>query len=558
MRADSVKLIDGALFEKLVVFGAHNLKTCKKEINDLNVFPIPDGDTGDNMYMTISGGISPLKAEGKEEIGAKAAALAHGMLLNARGNSGVILSQLFAGIAKGLAGAELADVALFGAALQSGVAEAYSAVARPVEGTVLTVAREGVEYAVANITEACDACEFFEALTAEMHRSLERTPDLLPALAEAGVIDSGGAGLIAIFEGMKAALSGEELAESEGFEESRKQELDFSKFDENSVMTFGYCTELLLRLQRAKTDPEAFDVNVIIDFLSTVGDSIVAFKTGSVVKLHVHTMKPHKVLEFCQRFGEFLTVKIENMTLQHNDTDESFATKRGTATKKKQEHKPFAVVTVVSGEGISETFRELGADFVIDGGQGNNPSAERFIEAFDTVNAEHVFVLPNNGNIVMAAKQAANMYTGADVRVIETKNLGQAYSILSALDLSGNEPDAIAEAMREDMKSSVTGMVSSSIRSAKLNGVDIECGDYVGFTDKTMLVSGAERVEVLMELAEALGARERSFMIVFAGVGASEEDKAAATSAAAERFPNTEFYLLDGGQDVYDFITILE
>lgn len=558
MRADSVKLIDGALFEKLVVFGASNLKTCKKEINDLNVFPIPDGDTGDNMYMTISGGISPLKAEGEGGIGAKAAALAHGMLLNARGNSGVILSQLFAGIAKGLADAELADVALFGAALQSGVAEAYSAVARPVEGTVLTVAREGVEYAVANITEACDACEFFEALTAEMHRSLERTPDLLPALAEAGVIDSGGAGLIAIFEGMKAALSGAELAESEGFEESRKQELDFSKFDENSVMTFGYCTELLLRLQRAKTDPEAFDVNVIIDFLSTVGDSIVAFKTGSVVKLHVHTMEPHRVLEFCQRFGEFLTVKIENMTLQHNDTDESFATKRGAARKRKQEHKRFAVVTVVSGEGVSETFRELGADFVIDGGQGNNPSAERFIEAFDTVNAEHVFVLPNNGNIVMAAKQAANMYTGADVRVIETKNLGQAYSILSALDLSGNDPDAIAEAMREDMKSSVTGMVSSSIRSAKLNGVDIACGDYVGFTDKTMLVSGAERVEVLMELAEALGARERSFMIVFAGVGTSEADKAAATSAAAERFPNTEFYLLDGGQDVYDFITILE
>ena len=406
-----VKRIDGELFTRLVLGGAANLHVNVQEVNDLNVFPIPDGDTGENMYLTLKGGVDELAALEVSPISQKAQVLAQGMLLNARGNSGVILSQLFHGLALGLEGLGDADLSQFASALQRGVQCAYGAVAEPTEGTILTVAREAVEYASVALTENMTAREFFGLYFSEMKKSLENTPELLSVLKEAGVIDSGGAGLVYIVEGFCKVLAGEAIDGELAAADASTKTLDFSKFNEDSEMTFGYCTELLLQLQRSKTDLDAFSVQELIAFLGTVGDSIVAFRTGHVVKVHVHTLTPWKVLAHCQEFGEFLTVKIENMTLQHNERvkQEKTSTIAEMQKKIKRARRKYAVVTVASGDGLVQTFKDLGVDYVVSGGQTNNPSAEDFLAAFEDVNADCIFVLPNNGNIILAAEQAAKI-----------------------------------------------------------------------------------------------------------------------------------------------------
>lgn len=554
------KSIDGELFQKLVLNGASNLKEHIKIVNDLNVFPIPDGDTGDNMYMTLSGGLNGLKSVKENSVRLKARALADGMLINARGNSGVILSQLFAGLAEGVKDEDITDIKKFGEALVAGVKQAYASVVKPVEGTMLTVARESAEYALSKANTYKTIDEFFNDFVLEMQKSLDRTPDLLTVLKDAGVIDSGGAGLLYITEGMRDALSSEVAAEI-AVTEAEEKTVDYSKFDENSEMTFGYCTECLLRLQNSKVDAVNFDVNQIIEFLDTIGDSIVAFKTGTIVKIHVHTLTPYKVLEFCQRFGEFLTVKIENMSLQHSEAEQPKKTSHDFESKtptKKREHKKYGVVTVATGEGLSKTFSEFGADVVIDGGQGHNPSIENFLEAFDQVDSDFIFVLPNNSNIIMAARQAATMYTKSKIFVIETKNFGQAYSILSMLDFGDEEPEEIAERMKSDMAGVVTGMITGSIRSACIDGVNIQKGEYIGFTDKKMLVSNADKLAAFTALSEKLLDDEKSFMIAVYGKEVNAEQRAATSRIAAEKFPNVEFYEIDGEQDVYDYIIIIE
>lgn len=554
-------IIDAELFETLAASGAASLKSNKKTVNDLNVFPIPDGDTGDNMYMTLQGGISYLKRESEDSLAAKSEALANGMILNARGNSGVILSQFFAGIAKGLEGVTEASMRVFAEALSRGVTQAYSSVATPVEGTVLTVAREATEYAMAHLEENLSLRDFLRVYVEQLKSSLDRTPELLDALAEAGVVDSGGAGLVAIFEGMLSAMEGDVLQYTEDADAPKAHELDFSKFDENSVMTFGYCTELLIRIQSSKVEsPKDFDIDIIKNYLASIGDSIAAFKTGSIVKVHVHTLTPYKVLEFCQRYGEFLTVKIENMTLQHSDTDESFALNKKEAEEKKirRKRRPYALVTVASGEGISSTFREMGADLVIEGGQTQNPSVECFTEAFDEVNADDIFVLPNNSNIIMAAKSAAEIYKDSRIHVIETKSFGDAYSILSMLDYEVGDAEAIAEGMREALGTTVTGMVTTSIRTVNLDGVDIEKGDYIGFTNKTMLVAEKKKEDAFFALSKKLCAAERDFMIVFFGKDVTDCEMEQIGKTVAREYPSVEYYPVKGGQDVYSYVIILE
>ena len=554
------KSIDGELFQKLVLNGANNLKEHIKTVNDLNVFPIPDGDTGDNMYMTLSGGLGGLKSVKENSVRLKARALADGMLLNARGNSGVILSQLFAGLAEGVKDDDTADIKGFGEALLAGVKQAYASVVKPVEGTMLTVAREAAELALSKAEQYQTLDEFFDDFVLEMQKSLDRTPDLLTVLKDAGVIDSGGAGLLYITEGMRDALNGEVKSEI-AVTEAEEKVVDYSKFDENSEMTFGYCTECLLRLQNSKVDAVNFDVNQIIEFLDTIGDSIVAFKTGTIVKIHVHTLTPYKVLEFCQRFGEFLTIKIENMSLQHSETEQPKKTSHDFESKmpiKKRVHKKYGVVTVATGEGLAKTFSEFGADVVIDGGQGHNPSIENFIEAFDQTDSDFIFVLPNNSNIIMAARQAAEMYSKSKIFVIETKNFGQAYSILSMLDFGDEEPEEIASRMKADMAGVVTGMITSSIRSACIDGVNIQKGEYIGFTDKKMLVSNADKLGAFTALSEKLVDDEKSFMIAVYGKDVDREQRVATAKIASEKFPDLEFYEIEGEQDVYDYILIIE
>ena len=546
--------LSGSLFADMVRGGTQNLRANAQVVNDLNVFPIPDGDTGDNMSMTMEGGDAALHNISTDSLSYIADKLAGGMLLGARGNSGVILSQFFAGIAKGLANVERADAKTLGDAFRSGVKQAYEAVLTPTEGTILTVAREATEYAVARITPGTTLEEFFSCFIKEMHNSLQHTPELLPILKESGVIDSGGAGLVYVIEGMNKILNGEKVAVSVATAPA-VQVIDTSSFTADSVMEFGYCTEMLLQLQNSKVDAENFPVSTISDHLSTLGDSIVAVKNGTVVKIHVHTMTPGKVFEFCQQFGEFLTMKVENMALQHS---EAKTENRFEAPAEKQEHKPFGIVAVAAGEGIKETFRSLGADFIVEGGQTMNPSSEDFLAAFDLVNADTIYVLPNNSNIVLTARQAAAMYDKADIRVLESRTVGDGYAALTMLDFGSGDADQIEQELNAAMEGVVTGMVTRSVRDSHLGGMNIAKNDYIGFAGKEMLSDSTTVTGAACDLLSKLDMTDREVLIAICGKDTSASDMDAVRAYVGEHFPSVELYEIDGGQDIYHFIFVLE
>ena len=544
---EQTRTIDGALLARMVRAGAARLRSKADTVNDLNVFPIPDGDTGSNMLLTALGGVEK-GGDGADTVSEAARRISDGMLLSARGNSGVILSQIFDGIASGLSGLETADCPALIRALQCGTEQAYQAVMEPTEGTMLTVMRCATDYAAQKGAETPDAlCRDF---LDEARRTLERTPDLLPVLKRAGVVDSGGAGLIYIVEGMRDALSGTAAEEpltapaADG-----GQALDLDRFTEDSVLEYGYCTELLLRLQRCKTDVAAFPVDRLTDYLKGIGDSVVIFKTGSIVKIHIHTMTPDRVLAFCQRYGEFLKVKIENMSLQHNNI-----TTEPAAEAPQQERKPYGVVAVASGAGMKQLFIERGADVVVDGGQSSNPSAEDFLAAFRQTNADTIFVLPNNGNIILAAKQAAGMYPDADVRVIESHTVGDGYAALSMYSTDSDDPDEIAAGLTEAMQGVVTAEVSRSVRDAQ----GVHAGEYIGISGKEILAADPSRLTAACRTAEQLGLADYDICLLLRGRDADPAEAEELRSALLSRYPGKEIYLMDGLQEVYDYILILE
>ncbi len=545
--------IDGILLAKMIRKGAESLKKHVKTVNNLNVFPIPDGDTGDNMLLTCMGGVESISPHMSSDVSSVAGKVSDGMLLSARGNSGVILSQIFEGMAKSLEKAETVDCDLFIKVLQGGTKNAYSAVMEPTEGTILTVMREATEYVQSKHYSSIP--ELLSDFLEEAKRTLEKTPDMLPVLKKAGVVDSGGAGLVYIVEGMIKAINGEDEGEDE--EESLEFEgespssapLDLSLFNEDSVLEFGYCTEVLVRLQRAKVDIETFDVNIIKDYLKTIGDSLVTFKNGSIVKVHVHTKTPDKVLSFCQRYGEFLKIKIENMSLQHNNTEAPHDDRE----EKKVEKKRYGVVAVCSGEGIKKLFLERGADTIVDGGQSMNPSTHDFLAAFDSVNAETIFVLPNNGNIILAAKMAAEMYKSSDVRVIESKTIGDGYAALSMFNDEGT-PDEVERNLSYAMEGVTTAEISKSIRDAD----GVRRGEYIGFCGKDILVADPERGKTVLGTLEKLDFSSFDIALLIFGRHVREEEAETTKSEIEEKYPLKEVYILDGNQEIYDYIIILE
>ena len=535
--------IDANLYLNLIRGGAARLGLHRQEINDLNVFPIPDGDTGDNMYMTIQAGCNPSTGPSTSSgtgltLPEVAKAVSAGMLMGARGNSGVILSRMFAGLAKGLSDIREADAEAFSRAMLAGVEESYHAVSEPVEGTILTVFREGAEAAAGS--QNLD--EYFDHLVSAMDLSLQHTPEQLDVLKKAGVVDSGGAGLLYIAEGMRAVLHGE-AAKAPDEAAPAAQHVDLDAFTEDSVLEFSYCTEFLLRLQRCKVDLDTFDETVLSDWLAQNGESLVFFRDGSIIKVHVHTRTPGEILNHCQQYGEFLTIKVENMTLQHheNHMDERF----------KKGRKAFGVVAVASGAGLVDTFKELGADIVIEGGQTMNPPVERFIEAFDAVSADTVFVFPNNGNILLTARQAAEIYDKADIRVIPAKTLGEGYYALANLDTEAGDADAIAAALAEAAGEVATGLVSRAIRDSG----PFHEGEYLGIRGKDILTAGPTPEAAVLALAEAMDAGSSDVILVFAGADAADPDRLQADLAA--RYPRAEVILQSGGQPVYEYILVL-
>ncbi|MBO4983399.1 MAG: DAK2 domain-containing protein [Clostridia bacterium] len=543
-----MKTLDGVLYAHMINSGASKLKTHVKEINDLNVFPIPDGDTGDNMLMTMMGGVH-YENETQEFLDEAANRVSKGMLLSARGNSGVILSQFFEGIKKGFSGLDRADAEQMGNAFRQGVAQAYSSVMTPTEGTILTVMREATEYA--NFYK--DSVEdFLNAFIDEAKRSLARTTDLLPILKKAGVVDSGAKGLIYIVEGMLSAVLGENITDfSPIYEENTEPDID--AFGEDSVLEYGYCTELLLRLQNAKTNIQKFDIRVIIDYLQAIGESVVAVKDGSVVKLHVHTKTPQMVLDFCQQYGEFLKVKIENMSLQHNNI---IANEQ--ETEQPKEHKKYGVVAVACGEGLKQAFYERGADVIVDGGQSMNPSAEDFLNAFDEVNADVIFVFPNNGNIILTAHQAARLYQKSDVRVIESSNIGKGYVSLAMLDICSNDTDAIVSELEMAMEGVDTVEISHSVRDAVIDGKKIIKGDYIGFVKKELLGVDKNRFEATRQSIDKINPKDRDAFILIYGKDANKAEAEKIEQYIKAQYKGKEVYVINGGQEVYDYILIIE
>lgn len=551
--------INGSDYVKWIENGAKKLFLDIERINSLNVFPVPDGDTGTNMKMTIDGGVKEGLNNDIQPIGEMAKKVARAMVLSARGNSGVILSQFFRGLANGLEGLDECDPYQLAKAFEEGTKRSYQVVSNPTEGTILTVMRESSTYALSQMDENKSFDDFFKSYLKEAHESLRRTPDLLPVLKEAGVIDSGGAGFILIIDGMYKALNGEYIdIESEQDKNSHAQ----GGFNANSELTYGYCTEFVLQLQNSKVDPKNFDLNILTDFLKSIGNSIVAFKDDDLIKVHVHTFDPGLVLLEGRKYGEFLTIKIENMNVQHSENDtmlEYGEIGMGAAPTVKKEHKKYALVTVSNGSGFLKLFKELGVDEVISGGQTMNTSTNDFIEAFKKIDADYIFVYPNNSNIYLAAKQAADNYKDAKVIVIKTKTIAEGYSAISMFSFEGMTLDEVLASQEEVISNVNTIEVTYSIRDAKFNGVEVKKGDYICICKDKLICADSNRINAVKKAFDILKDElDIQVVTVFCGqdVAVEEANQIEAYLKTLDQF--IEVYPLQGNQDIYSYIIGIE
>ena len=549
----NIKYLGGSLFTKMAKGGGSELRSNADEVNKLNVFPVPDGDTGDNMRMTIESGIAAIENLNTDDLAYVMKLFSHGMLIGARGNSGVILSQFFAGMANALKSESQAEPATLAKALQMGVMQAYTSVMTPTEGTILTVAREAVEYAVSKINEKSTVRSLFADLVREMQRSLNRTPEILAVLKEAGVVDSGGAGLYYIMDGFNRVLNGEEIADGNAPTlDERKDSPAISEIGPDMKMTYGYCTEFLLQLQNEKTDIQGFDIENFKRRLSSLGDSLVAFKTDTAVKVHLHTMTPEKALSYARNFGEFITVKIENMSLQHTES-------KDTEKKLNEKKKKFGIVAVSCGAGISSVFKELGADEIVLGGQTNNPSIKDFLDAYERVNAQHIFVLPNNSNLILAAEQSAKIYKKAKIHIIPAKNTGAGYAALSYAKFDAASPKKFTEAMLNAIASVKNGYISPAIRDAEINGISVKVGDTVGIIEKELVISAADRFEAISNLIDMLSQDSlKTVLSIFYGKDSAQNERKRIEAYVKESHPQLEVYFIDGAQDVMPYIFSIE
>ena len=544
--------LDGKTFKQMLVYGAASLRKNIEIVNNLNVFPVPDGDTGTNMKMTFDSGLSTLTWDKDEGIGSVSEKFAQGMLLGARGNSGVILSQIFKGISNGLIGKETVNAMELGQAFSEGVKQSYMAVRKPVEGTILTVFREATEKANDNTNIKTSIDDYFNTFLNEGEKSLKKTPELLPILKEAGVIDSGGAGLIYIIKGMIGDSTDENITYSNEVEEKKPTQIKRIVFNEKGELDYAYCTEFLLQLQPKKVNIETFDIQEIISKLEEMnGDSIVTIKDGDIVKVHVHTKHPGAVFELAQEYGEFISVKVENMAIQHNETTIE-------NNYKVSKHKDVAIITVAKDAGFANLFKEMGADYIVDGGQSMNPSSNDFLKAFDSVNADNIIVLPNNSNIILACNQAKELYKKSNVYIVPTKTLGEGYSALALYDPSETLENAISTF--ESQEECVTTIeITKSVREAALNGIDIHKDDYIAISGKAILSSSKDYFETIKEsLSKTLDNRERSIITVFMGIDTKEEDEEKIANFINENYQNIEVYFLYTNQDIYNFIIVLE
>ncbi len=541
--------LDGVALHKLFTGGYRNLKKNMEAINDLNVFPVPDGDTGTNMVQTFGGGLRAVAPDTKSA-SVYMQRLARAVLLSARGNSGVIFSQFIHGLARGFEGKQTVVFSDFAYAFRCAREDSYKAIITPTEGTILTLIREAADFLATDEARCAELLPGFQKLLQHMKKTLSKTPELLPILKEAGVVDSGGAGLVCFMEGIYAQLAGEEIADTDFSDVIAPANPGGADFGPDSQLEYGYCTEFILQLMNYKTDLAAFDLDSFVKPLEAMGDSIVAVHNDGIVKIHIHTFTPEKALAHGRQFGEFVTVKIENMSVQHSEVQ---------AAAPKKEKVKYAIVAVAAGEGIIDYFHSIGASAVIDGGQTNNPSVDDFLAAFGRFDAEHIVVLPNNSNIIFTANQAAQIYKMADVRVIPTKSVVEGYFAMSMMNLWCDTVEELLADMTSGLEGVTTGYVTAAIRDSHMDGLQVTKGQYIGLDGKTLLVTGQDRVDTAKELISKItGDREQEVIIVFYGANVTEGEAAQLQSFLSDRYPLADIGLIDGKQDVYDFIISLE
>ena len=546
--------INGLVLAEMIDLGSKNLAKNAEKINALNVFPVPDGDTGTNMNLSMSSGAKETAANVVENIGELGKSFSKGLLMGARGNSGVILSQLFRGMSQHIADKKEVNAKEFAEAIQNGVSIAYKAIIKPVEGTILTVAREAAEAGVKAAENTTSVVEVMEAIYAEAQASLKRTPELLPILKEVGVVDSGGQGLVCVYQGFVAALKGEKI---EGLEAVETNVVDMQFEDDHDMdfmspedIVYGFCTEFTVRLNKEKKE---FNEDKFREDMSKFGDSLLVISDSEYVKIHVHTETPGDVFNYGQQYGELIKIKSDNMREQHREVLRKQEAKQVTAPKELKEQ---AMISISMGAGLSKVLTSMGVDYIVEGGQTMNPSTEDIMKAIKEVNAKNIFIFPNNKNIQLAAKQAAEL-AEENVFVVESKTAPQGLAAVMVYN-----PQAAAEEnfanMQEVLSTVSTLEVTHAVRDTNIEGVEIKKDEFMGIRNGKIVVSNLSLNTVLEELLEKSLDEDSEIVTLYLGEESTEEYTDFLEQLIEEKYPDVEVELIESGQPVYPYIIGVE
>ncbi|MBY5033518.1 DAK2 domain-containing protein [Streptococcus gallolyticus] len=550
--------ITTSLFQEMVQAASSRLNKQAEYVNSLNVFPVPDGDTGTNMGMTITNGAKEVADKPASTVGEVGQILSKGLLMGARGNSGVITSQLFRGFGQSIKGKEELDGKDLAHAFQNGVEVAYKAVMKPVEGTILTVSRGAATAALKKAEETDDAVEVMRATLEGANRALKKTPEMLPVLKEVGVVDSGGQGLVYIYEGFLSALTGEYIA-SEEFQATPAVMTEMINAEHHKSVAghvatedikFGYCTEIMVALRQGPTYVKDFEYEEFRNYLNDLGDSLLVVNDDEIVKVHVHTEDPGLVMQAGLQYGSLVKVKVDNMRNQHEAVLEK------DTYQKPAEQKEYAVIAVAAGEGLTEIFKSQGVDYVISGGQTMNPSTEDFVKAIDLVNARNVIILPNNKNIFMAAQSAAEVAEVA-VKVIETRTIPQGFTSLLAFDPNSSIEDNF-EAMTASLADVKSGSVTTAVRDTTIDGLEIHENDNLGMVDGKIVVSSPDMMETLEKTFAKMLDEDSEIVTIYVGEDGSRDLAQEIADDLEEKFEDIEVEIHQGNQPVYPYLFSVE
>lgn len=559
--------ITAAEFRAMVIAGGQRLNDQMELINSLNVFPVPDGDTGTNMNMSFTSGVENLKQSKSDKVGELAGALAKGLLMGARGNSGVILSQIFRGFSQAITDKDSLDANDFAAAFAGGVEAAYKAVMKPVEGTILTVARESAIRGEKKASKTDNIIEVMQSIVTGAEKSLAKTPDLLPVLKQVGVVDSGGKGLLSVYEGFLSALKGEANIAQDADELSQQAQghahAMFEEGAENPMtleeITYGYCTEIMVRIGEGPTTIKSFNYDEFRNTLDQKGDSLLVVADDEIVKVHIHTENPGEIMQLGQEFGELIKIKVDNMREQvrslEND-EKALNEKAQQVAEPTEPEREYAIIAVAAGEGIMELFRSLGVTEVLSGGQTMNPSTEDFIKAIERVNAKKIILLPNNKNIVMAAEQATQVAEVPTV-VIPTTTIPEGIASLMAFNVDASIEEN-KEQMTEMSHQVTSGQITYSIRDTEIDGVKINKEDYMGIVSGKIMLSVQDAPTALDQTLKLMMTEETEIVTIIVGEDGSVDEANQIAEELEERFEDVEFEIVEGNQPVYNYIISAE